>query len=119
MSLKAKIEAVIYASEEPVTLQQLVGLLGQEAQAELDAADALQGQLALLETDPVVLVEVEAGDPEALNAETLGTEVFAAVVPDDEDQEIASGEDGGSAGEPTPPQDGSEAESQVLEAGPE
>ena len=29
MSLKAKIEAVIYASEEPVTLAQLIGLLGQ------------------------------------------------------------------------------------------
>ena len=49
MSLKAKIEAVIYASEEPVTLTQLVGLLGQEAQAELDRAgldpaDALAGR---------------------------------------------------------------------------
>ena len=31
MSLKTKIEAVIYASEEPVTLAQLVGLLGHEA----------------------------------------------------------------------------------------
>lgn len=37
MSLKAKIEAVIYASEEPVTLAQLIGLLGEEGQAELDA----------------------------------------------------------------------------------
>ena len=36
MSLKAKIEAVIYASEEPVTLAQLTGVLGQEAQSELD-----------------------------------------------------------------------------------
>ena len=81
MSLKAKIEAVIYASEEPVTLQQLVGLLGQEAQAELDAAAALQGQLALLEAEPILLEEVEAGDPDALNAETLGGEEFAAVEP--------------------------------------
>ncbi len=40
MSLKAKIEAVIYASEEPVTLAQLTGLLGEEGQAELDALDA-------------------------------------------------------------------------------
>jgi len=37
MSLKAKIEAVIYASEEPVTLAQLTGLLGEEAEAELAA----------------------------------------------------------------------------------
>ena len=37
MSLKPKIEAVIYASEEPVTLAQLVVLLSEEAQSELDA----------------------------------------------------------------------------------
>ena len=52
MSLKAKIEAVIYASEEPVTLAQLTGLLGQEAQAELDHLDSAQQSLALeTETD--------------------------------------------------------------------
>ncbi len=47
MSLKSKIEAVIYASEEPVTLLQLVGLLGVEAEAELRALDAMQTQLPL------------------------------------------------------------------------
>jgi segregation and condensation protein B len=47
MSLKAKIEAVIYASEEPVTLAQLVGLLGHEAQAELDRIEAAQQSLDL------------------------------------------------------------------------
>jgi segregation and condensation protein B len=47
MSLKAKIEAVIYASEEPVTLSQLMGLLGQEAQAELDELAQAQQALAL------------------------------------------------------------------------
>src|SRR5271167_3726016 len=51
MSLKAKIEAVIYASEEPVTLAQLAGLLGHEAQAELDRLDSAQHALALEETD--------------------------------------------------------------------
>ncbi len=82
MSLKAKIEAVIYASEEPVTLGQLLGLLGQEAQAELDAADALQGQLALGAPESLmILQEAESGDPDALNAETLGVEVFAVAVP--------------------------------------
>jgi segregation and condensation protein B len=45
MSLKAKIEAVIYASEEPVTLAQLVGLLGEEAQAELNRVAAAQQSL--------------------------------------------------------------------------
>jgi segregation and condensation protein B len=47
MSLKAKIEAVIYASEEPVTLSQLTGLLGLEGQAELDRLDAAQQSLPL------------------------------------------------------------------------
>ncbi len=47
LSLKAKIEAVIYASEEPVTLAQLVGLLGQEGQAELDRLEDRQGSLGL------------------------------------------------------------------------
>src|ERR1700682_920831 len=47
MSLKAKLEAVIYASEEPVTLAQFTGLLGHEAQAELDHLDAAQRTLAL------------------------------------------------------------------------
>ncbi len=75
MSLKAKIEAVIYASEDPVTLQQLTGLLGQEAQAELDAADTSQGQLALLETEPAFpLRENESGDPAQLDTATAGTD---------------------------------------------
>jgi segregation and condensation protein B len=47
MSLKAKIEAVIYASEEPVTLAQLTGLLGHEAQTELDHLDSAQHALSL------------------------------------------------------------------------
>ncbi len=47
MSLKAKIEAVIYASEEPVTLAQLVGLLGHEGQAELDRLESAQQALSL------------------------------------------------------------------------
>lgn len=85
MSLKAKIEAVIYAAEEPVTLLQLVGLLGVEAQAALEAMDARQGELALEATEHAVVVQpVEANDADALNAETLGTEVFAAVAPADE-----------------------------------
>ena len=45
MSLKGKIEAIIYAAEEPVTLAQLFGLLGQEAAGELDAHTARQADL--------------------------------------------------------------------------
>jgi segregation and condensation protein B len=62
MSLKAKIEAVIYASEEPVTLAQLAGLLGHEAQAELDHLAAAQHALALDEAEP---------DEDDLNSEIL------------------------------------------------
>jgi segregation and condensation protein B len=62
MSLKAKIEAVIYASEEPVTLAQLAGLLAHEAQAELDHLDAAQHALAL---------EEAASDEDELNSEIL------------------------------------------------
>jgi segregation and condensation protein B len=72
MSLKAKIEAVIYASEEPVTLAQLVSLLGEEAQAELDTLAAQQESLPLDEP-----AAETAGDAEALNAETLGEPVEA------------------------------------------
>jgi segregation and condensation protein B len=57
MSLKAKIEAVIYASEEPVTLAQLVGLLGEEAQAELDRDAA--AQQSLLDEAELTAVEAE------------------------------------------------------------
>jgi segregation and condensation protein B len=69
MSLKAKLEAVIYASEEPVALAQLVGLLSDEAQAELDALDARQTELAL--DDSNAAAGEAAGDADALNAEVL------------------------------------------------
>jgi segregation and condensation protein B len=66
MSLKAKIEAVIYASEEPVTLAQLVGLLGHEAQTELDHLDSTQQALALEDAAP---------DEDELNREVLSSDV--------------------------------------------
>ncbi|HWW96393.1 MAG TPA: SMC-Scp complex subunit ScpB [Edaphobacter sp.] len=62
MSLKAKIEAVIYASEEPVILAQLTGLLGHEAQAELDHLDSAQHALSL---------EEAAADEDDLNSEVF------------------------------------------------
>jgi segregation and condensation protein B len=85
MSLKAKIEAVIYASEEPVTLAQLTGLLGQEAQAELDRADAAQRKLSLNEAQ----AEIE----QAAGAESVGRAVEAeAAGPDAADEgDAASG----------------------------
>jgi segregation and condensation protein B len=84
MSLKAKIEAVIYASEEPVTLAQLVGLLGEEAQAELDCPRSTQQTLLLdeTETDPAPQLESEAVAEPTLGDETAmkdGPESGAAV----------------------------------------
>jgi segregation and condensation protein B len=99
MSLKAKIEAVIYASEEPVTLAQLIGLLGDEAQAELDilAADQLslpseefgegtsddEPEITELAEDALeseaesTSAESASGDADALNAEVLDTSIPA------------------------------------------
>jgi segregation and condensation protein B len=76
MSLKAKIEAVIYASEEPVTLVQLAGLLGHEAHAELDHLDAAQHRLELEEASGEAAEDEQAAatadpDEDALNSEVL------------------------------------------------
>jgi segregation and condensation protein B len=82
MSLKAKIEAVIYASEEPVTLAQLAGLLGHEAQAELDHLDSAQHRLALEQA-----AAVDSGtdpDEDALNSEVLSDAPEAQARSDDE-----------------------------------
>jgi segregation and condensation protein B len=73
MSLKAKIEAVIYASEEPVTVAQLMGLLGHEAQAELDHLDSAQHTLALDEAS----ADQSTVDQDALNSEVLAVEAEA------------------------------------------
>jgi segregation and condensation protein B len=74
MSLKGKIEAVIYASEEPVTLAQLMGLLGHEAQAELDQIAQAQQSL-LLGDEESHAGEARAGegdtDVDGLNGEII------------------------------------------------
>ncbi len=78
MSLKAKIEAVIYASEEPVTLAQLAGLLGQEAQAELDYLDSAQRSLALGEGEgDTELADPDSSDPDSSDQDALNDEVLS------------------------------------------
>jgi segregation and condensation protein B len=67
MSLKAKIEAVIYAAEEPVTLAQLIGLLGEEGRAELEAQ---QPGLALEDDSAPEALTEPAEDAGTLNAES-------------------------------------------------
>jgi segregation and condensation protein B len=72
MSLKAKLEAVVYAAEEPVTLAQLAAIfseevlqgLAEEAPAEADSAPAVEEASA--EESPVTeTVEPEAVEPGA------------------------------------------------------
>jgi len=104
MSLKAKIEAVIYASEEPVTLAQLTGLLGEEGQSELDALAAQQQSLALEDEaatdadeaatdayrsateaeESAAAFEHAEPDEDALNAETLNPTALPPAEPDAE-----------------------------------
>ncbi len=91
MSLKAKIEAVIYASEEPVTLAQLIGLLGHEAQAELDHIDTAQQSLAL-EDAPATDRPV---DQDALNDEVLEVEEEASAEELDRHLHEAAAEEAG------------------------
>jgi segregation and condensation protein B len=81
MSLKAKIEAVIYASEEPVTLAQLTGLLAEEAQAELDTLADNQQSLDIPEDE----------DEDSLNAEVLTPEAPATEPGRDETSEKEAG----------------------------
>src|ERR1035437_8070793 len=65
MSLKAKLEAVIYAAEEPVTLTQLAALFAADAlewKSEQDAASAEQA--------------AETANPDTAAAEPLVNETF-------------------------------------------
>jgi segregation and condensation protein B len=105
MSLKAKIEAVIYASEEPVTLVQLTGLLGHEAQAELDHLDSAQHSLALDEA--AAAPEGDQPEPPAgRDEDALNSEVLA----DEASQSLSHDRDDGDDGQNEPDELNSEAE---------
>jgi segregation and condensation protein B len=83
MSLKSKIEAVIYASEEPVTLAQLVGLLAGEAQDELDTLAADQAMLPLDEGDAEFTPSEEMGGDATPN-ESIEVSEFPEAAPEGE-----------------------------------
>jgi len=113
MSLKAKIEAVIYASEEPVTLAQLTGLLGEEGQAELDALAAQQHSLALEDEESTAAKESTADesasdssntepveDADALNAEV--TEDAPTETPEAEAAAVETAAPAATPDEPAP-----------------
>ncbi len=86
MSLKAKIEAVIYAAEEPVTFAQIVGLLAHEAEAELNRLASAQHSLALEELPP------SPSEPDLLNEEILALPSSEEEGPELTSGEIADGE---------------------------
>jgi segregation and condensation protein B len=74
MSLKAKLEAVVYAAEEPVTLAQLAAIFSQEvlqglgelAPADADSAPAdVEAAPALEETPAEEAVVAEGAEPVA------------------------------------------------------
>ena len=61
MSLKAKLEAVVYAAEEPVTLAQLAAIFAEEVLQELGGSPVPEeGQIALAELAPEAQPEVAA-----------------------------------------------------------
>ena len=128
MSLKAKIEAVIYASEEPVTLAQLTGLLGQEAQAELDHLDSAQQSLALdgeLLAPPQLEPPAESVAPPLTEPDIEGAasteETLPLPVPTTADHELAEPEptDTVSSQEPEPTEESPIPEHPEPEAAPQ
>jgi segregation and condensation protein B len=71
MSLKAKVEAIIYATEEPVTLNELASLLKDAVLADLQAEEA--ARLALNETvsDGAAIAEDTDGSSEATPSDNM------------------------------------------------
>jgi segregation and condensation protein B len=114
MSLKAKLEAVIYAAEEPVTLAQLAALFAADAlewKAEQEAASAA-AELAPQTTEPLPLLNTEfdyieleqVPEPDiAPQAEPFAT------TPEDAAQTSEA---------PTPPEPAPEAPSEALDGAP-
>jgi segregation and condensation protein B len=121
MSLKAKIEAVIYASEEPVTLTQLVGLLGDEAQAELDRSVSAQQTLSLneleaAEADPALGPEFDADNARPVAEAGPPAAPDSADSPGNSDANEASGVLATEPNPQTAEQTGSAADSVAVDA---
>ncbi|ACO33084.1 MULTISPECIES: SMC-Scp complex subunit ScpB [Acidobacterium] len=79
MSLKARIEAVIYAAEEPVTLAQLAALFGEDAleqkqQREAEAAEEAEARAA----ESAAIAEADAEEAEEVMAAPAEGEVESA-----------------------------------------
>ena len=116
MSLKAKLEAVIYAAEEPVTLAQLAALFAAEAlEYKADraaAAPAAQPQpllteelaylgIEMTEAGVAPLAEAEASDPVSAEFVESVAEEQVAALPEVESSQPAKESDGDAAGPET------------------
>lgn len=85
MSLKAKLEAVIYAAEEPVTLAQLTEIFSFEALAWKAERESEQRQS---EAEPLAALEFAEGEAPDAGAETLleaASEAGTAAAPSEEE----------------------------------
>jgi segregation and condensation protein B len=80
MSLKAKVEAIIYATEEPVTLNELASLLKDAVLAELQAEEAVR--LALNETVSDGPPVADGEEEEALFVESPSADDRQEAVPE-------------------------------------
>jgi segregation and condensation protein B len=108
MSLKAKLEAVIYAAEEPVTLSQLAALFAAEAfeykaEQEAAAAAAKAAEAPAQTTDPLPLL--------AEGLEYLGLEQTPAFYTAPEAEEATEPAEAAPVTEPTPPPEAEPSES--------
>jgi len=77
MSLKAKLEAIIYATEEPVTLNELASLLKEAVLADMRAAEE-----ARLAQNEILFDGRPAPNEEEEEQENLGSDVAAAAADD-------------------------------------
>jgi segregation and condensation protein B len=108
MSLKARIEAVIYAAEEPVTLAQLAALFGEDAleqkqQREAEAAD----EVAALAEESAAIAEADAEEAEAVIAVPAAEEAAAETA--EAAEEMPAEEDGQSPVEASGTETGEDA----------
>ncbi len=93
MSLKAKVEAVVYAAEEPVTLAQLAVIFADEVPLEAEEVAPQEDQIVLAglasepaEAEPAVQVqEPEVQEPEVQETEAMAPEAMAPDAPAPED----------------------------------
>ncbi|MGI8773176.1 MAG: SMC-Scp complex subunit ScpB [Acidobacteriaceae bacterium] len=91
MSLRAKIEAVVYAAEEPVTLQQLIALFGAELQADLRAE--LQQELDITRQTQIEMAPFDASGASPANNEAAPHSIAEDAIAEDSITEDSITED--------------------------